>query len=140
MLVEEVRVNKTGSPIETTISVLLPKPKMFTVAKPLRDVTRDDVSALMDAWNDVLRRARDVQAWVEAALPKSVAGERVVVDELEVEHVDAKQRYETWIHVFASPPWAMKVLRRLEDVTQSKVNDVMALGALCGASGVPSVA
>ena len=140
MLVEEVRVNKTGSPIETTISVLLPKPKMFTVAKPLRDVTRDDVSALMDAWNDVLRRARDVQAWVEAALPKSVAGERVVVDELEVAHVDAKQRYETWIHVFASPPWAMKVLRRLEDVTQSKVNDVMALGALCGASGVPSVA
>ena len=40
--------------------------------------------------------------------------------------------------VLASPPWSMKVLNRLEDVTQKNVTDVMAYAALCGSHGVPT--
>ena len=48
--------------------------------------------------------------WAERALPKAVAGERVMVDEIESSHVSDK--FETCIHVLASPPWTMKVLDR----------------------------
>jgi len=132
-----VRSPKPACPIETAITVLLPMPKEFTLPKPLEAVTREDVAALMQAWSSILERGREVQAWAEQALPKAVAGQRVTIDEIESTHVN--QKFETSITVLASPPWSMKVLKRLEDVTQQNVIDVMTYAALCGAQGVPSV-
>ena len=135
----EVRCSKPACPIETILCVMLPKPKEMSIPKPLVDVTRDDVAHLMHAWSKVIKRGQSVQAWAEHALPKPVAGSRVMVDEVEVPHVHNELNYETCIYVLASPPWAMKVLRRLEDVTQKNVEDLMALTALCGSMGVPSI-
>ena len=78
-----------------------------------------------------------MQAWVEQALPAALAGQRVMVDEVETTHVT--DRFETWVHVMAAPPWSMKVIRRLEEVTQENITQLLALAALCGSSGVPSV-
>jgi hypothetical protein len=91
----------------------------------------------MQAWGDVIRRATAVQAWAEQALPAMVAGKRVLVDEFETSHVHDK--LETNIHVLASPPWSMRVLKPLEEVTQENVSSVMALAQLCQAYGIPSV-
>ena len=60
-----------------------------------------------------------------------------MVDEVEVVHVTDK--FETEIHILAKPPWSMKVLKRLEDVTQKNIEDLMTYAALCGANGMPSV-
>ena len=60
-----------------------------------------------------------------------------MIEEIESTHV--RDKFETCIHVLASPPWAMKVLKPLAEVTQEQVASVMALAALCGSSGVPSI-
>ena len=134
----EVRRSKPECPIETVIKVMLRKPKELTVCKPLVAVTREDIAGVMRSWNDVLRRGATVRALAEQALPQAVRGERVIVDEDEAQHVTGDD-FETAIHVLCSPPWSMKVLRRLEEVTQQNVKEVMALASLCGSHGVPSV-
>jgi len=135
--VSEVRCAKPECPLETTLTVRLAVSKVFTLRKPLMAVTRGEVVKLMEAWGDVIRRATAVQAWAEQALPAMVAGKRVLVDEFETSHVHDK--LETNIHVLASPPWSMRVLKPLEEVTQENVSSVMALAQLCQAYGIPSV-
>jgi len=134
---EQIRSSKPESPIETVLTVALPKSMDFTVAKPLLAITRDDVVAKMDAWASMLKRAATVQAWAEAALPKVLAGQRVLVDELETSH--RTRPFETCIHVLATPPWSMKVIKPLEEVTNENVTNVMFLATLCGSGGVPTV-
>ena len=51
----------------------------------------------------------------------------------------ADLQVETLIHVLATPPWSMRVLRKLEDVTRKDVSDILALTALCGACGIPTL-
>ena len=135
--VAEVRCAKPSCPQETRLTVRLAVPKELTLAMPLEAVGREDVVAAMRAWEAVLQRGRPVQAWVEQALPAALAGQRVMVDEVETTHVT--DRCETWVHVLAAPPWSMKVIRRLEEVTQENITQLLALAALCGSSGVPSV-
>lgn len=137
--VAEVRCPKPACPLETVITVRLPKPKEFTLPSALDAVDEPAVVALMHGWAALMERARTVQAWAEQALPKAVAGQRVMVDEVETEHVHEAERLETFIHVLASPAWSMKVRKALCDVTERNVTDVMALAALCGAAGVASV-
>jgi len=135
---DQVRTSgKPTAPLETVIKVMLPKPKEFMLAKRLEAVTKDDVVTLMTAWGARLERGKTVQAWAEQALPKAVAGHRVMVDEVDVAHVADK--VEVCIHILASPPWSMKVLKRLEDVTQKDVISVMAYSALSGPGGIASV-
>ena len=85
----------------------------------------------------MLQRGQAVQAWAEGVLPKPIAGARVLVDEVVSTHV--RNKFETFLHVLATPPWSMKVLRRIEDVTQENVMQLMTLASLCGSSGVPSI-
>ena len=143
MSVHEVRCSRPACPFDTVVTVQLPAPKTFTIAERVEEVAQADVTALLEKWADVLRRANDtgVQAWAEAALPKAVAGQQVMVDEVDTGHMHADQALQTWIYVFASPkPWSMKVMKPLERVTQKNVTDVMALAALSGGLGMPSVA
>uniref|UniRef100_A0A7S3AMA1 CobW C-terminal domain-containing protein n=1 Tax=Haptolina ericina TaxID=156174 RepID=A0A7S3AMA1_9EUKA len=135
--IAEVRCSKPACPIETVLKVMLSKPKELTIFKPLDRVTHEDVVALMQAWCDTVQRGKAVQTWAEQLLPKAVAGQRVLVDEIESTHVNDK--FDTFIHILATPPWSMKVLKPVKDVTKENVASVMALAALCGASGIPSV-
>jgi len=138
--VDEVRCAKPACPIETVLTVQMPKPKQFTLRKPLASVAQAEVAELMAAWGAMLERGRAVQAWAEQALPKPVAGSRVLVDEVEGgRDIHTSERLETHLHVLATPPWSMKVLRPLDDVTQQNVTELMALAQLCGSTGVPSV-
>ena len=137
--VAQVRCLKPVCPLEVELSVLLPKPKTFALPRPLLAVTRDDVVGVLHAWAKVLERAKTVQAWAVEALPKALAGQAVLVDELETVHVHAERRAETAIHVLASPPWSMRVLKPLDAVTKENVTNVMKLSQLCGSYGIPSV-
>jgi len=87
----------------------------------------------------MIQRCKNVQAWVEQALPRALVSERVMIEEVETSHVIVDDRFETHIHILASPPWSMKVMKRLEDVTEEKVKNVMTLAQLCGPCGIPSV-
>ena len=110
--VDEVRCAKPECPIETVLTVQLPKPKQFTLRKPLASVARAEVAGLMEAWGAMLERGRAVQAWAEQALPKPVAGSRVLVDEVEGgRDIHTSERLETHLHVLATPPWSMNLTR-----------------------------
>lgn len=136
--VAQNRSKRVGSaPIETILTVRLPKPKEFALPSPLIHVTHDAVVGLMRAWGAMLARCTEVQAWAEHALPTAMAGTPVMVEEVETIHVHEK--YETAIHVLSTPPWSMRVLVPLRDVTRDKVERVMALATLCTSYGVPSV-
>ena len=136
---EQVRCAKPACPLETVVRVMLAKPKELTISKHLAAVTRDDVTAQLQAWGQTIQRGKAIEAWAREALPHAVGGERLMVDEVETTHVSEAVKYETHIHVLASPPWSMKVLKRIEDVTQKNVQDLMQYAALCGSQGVPSV-
>ena len=137
--VEQARCSMASCPLQTLIRVMLPKPKELTLLQPLVSVTCADVAAEMGTWAGMIQRAKSVHGWAHAALPDAVAGERLLVEEVETTHVDDAVKVETHIHILATPPWSMKVLKRLEDVTQKNVADLMQYAALCGAQGVPSV-
>ena len=93
----------------------------------------------LQAWADVIQRGKEIQMWVEQALPKALQGQRVMVDELKVPHVNAEDEFETSIHILASPPWSMKVMKGFKDVTPENVKNVLVLSQLCGPSGIPTV-
>jgi len=139
--IEEVRCPVPECPIETELKVMLPRPKQFTLLKPLDEVTREDIVEAMQAWEKMNQRAKHVLAWAQQAIPKVLVSEapRVMVEEVETPHVTEEGRLETLIHIQASPPWSMKVMAPLKDITQKQVSSVMALSQLCGPSGIPSV-
>ena len=68
---------------------------------------------------------------------KAVAGRRVMVEQIETGRVT--DELETLLHVLTSPAWSMKVLAPLDEVTEDQVRRVMALAAILGGGGVPSV-
>jgi len=135
----EVRASKPECPFETRLRVMLSRPKEFILPTPLAEVRQPQVLALMQSWAAVLERSKVVHAWAVEALPPALSSHHVMVDEIAVEHVDESRRLETFIHVLATPPWSMKVMKGLDDVTQKNVVDVMAIAALCGSTGVASV-
>ena len=83
------------------------------------------------------KRCAEAKRWAEEVLPASVKGQRVMVEEVDVGH--KTEPLETLIHVLATPPWSMKVLKALANVTPHDVKQVMGLAELCAGHGIPSV-
>eukprot|EP00854_Cymbomonas_tetramitiformis_P014086 gene14086-16652_t len=126
VMVAEILCNKPECPLETTITVLIPKPKVLKVPKPIVEVTQQEVVSLSQGWEDMMKRSKPVQAWAEEALPPDVAGCSVVVEETEDDNPTLP--FETVITVLSSPKHrTMKVLKPLSEVTQDDVQRLMAI-------------
>lgn len=137
VMVAEILCNKPECPLETTITVLIPKAKVLKVPKPIAEVTQQEVLSLLQGWEETRKRSKPVQAWAEQALPQDVAGCSVVVEETEDNNPNIP--FETVITVLSSPKHrTMKVLKQLSDVTQDDVQRLMAISQL-NPNGISSV-